>query len=41
MVNKRAPERSLDEWTEQVIECRQSGLSDSAWCNDLYSWFTV
>ena len=31
--DKRAPVRSLDEWMELVTECRQSGLTDAAWCN--------
>mgnify|MGYP000122721172 CR=1 FL=1 len=26
MSSKRAPGRSLDEWMELVIQCRQSGL---------------
>ena len=30
MSKKRAPGRSLDEWRELVIECRQSGLTDAA-----------
>ena len=34
MSNKRAPGRSLDEWMELVTECRQSGLTDVAWCNE-------
>ena len=34
MSNKRAPGRSLDEWMDLVIECRQSGLTDAAWCNE-------
>ena len=34
MSNKRAPGRSLDEWMELVTECRQSGLIDTAWCNE-------
>ena len=34
MSKKRAPGRSLDEWMELVIECRQSGLTDAAWCNE-------
>ena len=34
MNSKRAPGRSLDEWMELVIQCRQSGLSDAAWCNE-------
>ena len=34
MSNKRAPGRSLDEWMELVTECRQSGLTDAAWCNE-------
>ena len=32
MANKRVPGRSLDEWMELVAECRQSGLTDAAWC---------
>ena len=34
MADKRAPGRSLDEWMELVIQCRQSGLTDAAWCNE-------
>ena len=34
MSKKRAPGRSLDEWMELVTECRQSGLTDVAWCNE-------
>lgn len=34
MTGKRAPGRSLDEWMELVTECRQSGLTDAAWCNE-------
>ena len=34
MSKKRAPRRSLDEWMELVTECRQSGLTDAAWCNE-------
>ena len=34
MSNKRTPGRSLDEWMELVNECRQSGLTDAAWCNE-------
>lgn len=34
MSNKRAPSRSLDEWLNLVTECRQSGLTDAAWCNE-------
>lgn len=33
MGNKRVPGRSLDEWMDLVIQCRQSGLTDAAWCN--------
>ena len=33
MGNKRVPERSLDEWMDMVIQCRQRGLTDAAWCN--------
>ena len=29
MSSKRTPGRSLDEWMELVIQCRQSGLSDA------------
>ena len=34
MNDKRTPRRSLDEWMELVIECRQSGLTDAAWCQE-------
>ena len=34
MADKRAPGRSLDEWMKLVTECRQSGLTDAAWCNE-------
>lgn len=34
MSSKRAPGRSLKEWMDLVIECRQSGLTDAAWCNE-------
>ena len=34
MSNKRTPSRSLDEWMDLVTECRQSGLTDAAWCNE-------
>ena len=34
MTDKRAPGRSLDEWMDLVTECRQSGLTDAAWCNE-------
>ena len=34
MSKKRAPGRSLEEWMELVTECRQSGLTDAAWCNE-------
>ena len=34
MSNKRAPGRSLNEWLDLVIEYRQSGLTDAAWCNE-------
>ena len=34
MGNKRGPGRSLDEWMDLVIQCRQSGLTDAAWCNE-------
>ena len=32
MSDKRAPRRSLDDWMELVTECKQSGLTDAAWC---------
>lgn len=32
MSDKRAPRRSLDDWMELVTKCRQSGLTDAAWC---------
>ena len=34
MGSKRAPGRSLDEWMELVTACRQSGMTDAAWCNE-------
>ena len=34
MADKRAPGRSLDEWMKLVTECRQSGLTDVAWCTE-------
>ena len=34
MSKKRTPGRSLEEWMELVTECRQSGLTDVAWCNE-------
>ena len=34
MADKRAAGRSLDEWMDLVTECRQSGLTDAAWCNE-------
>ena len=34
MSSKRAPGRSLDKWMDLVTECRQSGLTDAAWCNE-------
>ncbi|MDO5157213.1 MAG: IS66 family insertion sequence element accessory protein TnpB [Eubacteriales bacterium] len=34
MSNKRAPGRSLEEWMDLVTECRKSGLTDAAWCNE-------
>ena len=34
MADERIPGRSLDEWMELVTECRQSGLTDAAWCNE-------
>ena len=34
MSGKRTPGRSLDEWMGLVTECRQSGLTDAAWCHE-------
>ena len=34
MSNKRAPRRSMEEWMDLVTECRQSGLTDAAWCHE-------
>ena len=34
MADKRAPGHSLDEWMKLVTECRQSGLTDAAWCTE-------
>ena len=34
MSNKRAPRRSMEEWLDLVTECRQSGLTDAAWCHE-------
>lgn len=34
MSDKRTPGRSLDEWMDLVTECRQSGLTDAAWCHE-------
>lgn len=34
MNSKRTPGRSLDEWMQLVTECRQSGLTDAAWCHE-------
>nr|WP_288837249.1 IS66 family insertion sequence element accessory protein TnpB [uncultured Blautia sp.] len=34
MADKCAPGRSLDEWMKLVTECRQSGLTDAAWCTE-------
>lgn len=34
MADKRAPGRSLDEWMKLVTKCRQSGLTDAAWCTE-------
>ena len=34
MSDKRAPRRSMDDWMELVTECRQSGLTDAAWCHE-------
>ena len=32
MSNSHSPTRSLKEWMDLIIECRKSGLSDAAWC---------
>ena len=32
MSKNQSPSRTLSEWFRLVTECRQSGLSDSAWC---------
>ena len=32
MSNIRAPRRSSEEWMSLITSCRQSGLSDAAWC---------
>jgi hypothetical protein len=32
MSRQRAASRSLQEWMSLITECRQSGLSDAAWC---------
>ena len=34
MSGKPTPGRSLDEWMELATECRQSGLTDAAWCHE-------
>lgn len=34
MSNKRTPGCSLNEWIDLVIECRRSGMTDAAWCNE-------
>lgn len=31
------PRRSMEEWMELVTKCRQSGLTDAAWCHDMGS----
>ena len=31
-MNPRQPNRSSAEWMELITQCRQSGLSDSMWC---------
>ena len=33
MVKKYRPNRSDQEWFDLITECRQSGLSDKAWCD--------
>ena len=32
MARKQAPSRTDNEWFELIMECRKSGLSDTAWC---------
>lgn len=32
MSNSRSAKRSIEEWITLITECRQSGLSDAAWC---------
>ena len=32
MSNSRSANRSLEEWMALITECRQSGISDAAWC---------
>lgn len=34
MSDKRTPGRTLDEWMSLITACRQSGLSDVAWCHE-------
>ena len=34
MSDKHTPRRSLEEWMDLVTECRQSGLTDAAWCHE-------
>jgi len=34
MNGKRAQSRSMGEWMELVTACRQSGLTDAAWCHE-------
>ena len=34
MNSKRTPGRSLNEWMQLVTECRQSELTDAAWCHE-------
>ena len=34
MSDKRATGHSLEEWMDLVTECRQSGLTDVAWCHE-------
>lgn len=32
MTQSRAPRRSQEEWLELIMECRNSGMTDRAWC---------
>lgn len=34
MPRKQSPSRTADQWIQLITECRQSGLSDAAWCEE-------